>query len=82
MARQPRIEYAGVEYAGAFYHVMARGDRREAIITSEADRENFLATMGRACTKTGWRIHAWVLMTNRKRHAEHLWRSRVVDVIA
>jgi putative transposase len=51
MARQVRIEYAG-----AFYHVMARGDRREAIVRSNADRELFVETLGETCQKTGWRI--------------------------
>jgi len=59
MPRQLRIEYPG-----AIYHVMARGDRREAIFMSETDREYFLATLAEVCGKTGWRIHAWVLMSN------------------
>ncbi|MGB8354073.1 MAG: transposase [Chthoniobacteraceae bacterium] len=59
MARQIRIEYEG-----AFYHVMARGDRREDIFEDDGDREIFLKTLGEACAKTGWRVHAWVLMGN------------------
>jgi hypothetical protein len=37
MARPLRIEYPG-----AIYHVLSRGDRREAIFRTEADRELFL----------------------------------------
>ena len=59
MPRQPRIEYGG-----AFYHVMARGDRREPIVWSDRDRYDFVETLGRACARTGWRVHAWVLMDN------------------
>ncbi|MEO0454735.1 MAG: transposase [Verrucomicrobiota bacterium] len=59
MARQPRIEYAG-----AYYHVMSRGDRREAIFLTDADRERYLETLGEVCERTGWSIHAWVLMDN------------------
>lgn len=59
MARSVRIEYAG-----AYYHVMARGNRREAIFLDEDDRKFFLATLGECCGRTGWRIHAWVLMEN------------------
>jgi putative transposase len=59
MARGVRIEYPG-----AFYHVMARGNRREAIFRNDADRQLFLKTLGEACAMTGWRIHAWVLMSN------------------
>lgn len=55
---------ARVEFAGAVYHVLDRGDRREAIFRDDQDRERFLATMGELCTRTGWRIHAFVLMSN------------------
>src|SRR5208283_1860523 len=53
-----------VEYAGAIYHVMNRGDRRELIFLDDLDRQNFLATLGEACVKTGWQIHALCLMPN------------------
>lgn len=53
-----------VEYPGAFYHVMARGDRGENIFLDDKDREQILQTLAQACAKTGWRIHAWVLMSN------------------
>ena len=59
MLRQVRIEYEG-----AYYHVMARGDRREAIFLGVDDRALFLDTLGQVCEKTGWRVHAWVLMSN------------------
>jgi len=53
-----------VEYAGAVYHVMDRGDRLEAIFLDDGDRELFLKTLGQACERTGWRIHSYVLMKN------------------
>lgn len=59
MARQVRIEFPG-----AVYHVMNRGDHQEAIFRGDEDRRLFLKTLGEACGKTGWRIHAWVLMDN------------------
>lgn len=55
---------ARIEFAGAAYHLLDRGDRREAIFRDEGDWEMFLATLGQACERTGWRVHAWVLMTN------------------
>lgn len=55
---------ARVEFAGAVYHLLDRGDRREAIFRDAADREVFLSTLGKVCERTGWRVHAWVLMTN------------------
>ncbi len=59
MARSIRIEFPG-----AFYHVMARGNRREPIFQDEEDRRFFLRTLAEACSMTGWRVHAWVLMGN------------------
>ena len=53
-----------IEYAGAIYHVMNRGDRREAIYRDDEDRATFLHTLGEACGKTGWQLHAWCLMGN------------------
>jgi REP element-mobilizing transposase RayT len=53
-----------VEYEGAIYHVMNRGDRRELIFLDDKDRETFLATLGEACVKTGWQVHALCQMPN------------------
>ena len=53
-----------IEYPGAIYHVMNRGDRREPIFRDDADRELFLATLGECCGKTDWQVHAWCLMPN------------------
>jgi REP element-mobilizing transposase RayT len=57
MARPIRIEYAG-----AAYHVMARGNQGQAIFADDLDRKRWLETLEEACEKTGWRIHAWVMM--------------------
>src|SRR5437762_1813592 len=59
MARKLRVEYPG-----AIYHVMNRGDRREPIFKDDADRERFLETLGEVCAKTGWQVLAYVLMPN------------------
>src|SRR3989441_1204821 len=53
-----------VQYPGALYHVMNRGDRREPIFRDDADRQSFLATLGEVCVKTGWQVHAYCLMPN------------------
>ncbi len=53
-----------IEFAGAFYHVMARGNRREAIFLDDEDRRLFVQTLGEACAMTGWRVHGWVLLSN------------------
>jgi REP element-mobilizing transposase RayT len=43
---------------------MSRGDRREAIFYDDTDRQEFLRTLGEACMKTGWQVHAYCLMSN------------------
>ena len=59
MARKLRLQYPG-----AVYHVMNRGDRREPIFRDDADRERFMETLGEACGKTGWQVHAYCLLRN------------------
>ena len=49
-----------LEYEGAIYHVMNRGDRKEDIFVDDPDRQRFLETLGEACQKTGWQIHALI----------------------
>ena len=60
--RMPR--QARIEFEGATYHVMCRGDRREDIYEDDADREMFLATLAQAIKRAGWRLHGYVLMSN------------------
>ena len=55
MARKLRVQYPG-----AIYHVMNRGDRRESIFRDELDHRRFLATLGETCSKTGWQVHAYM----------------------
>ena len=46
MARPLRIQYPG-----AMYHVMNRGDQREDIFRADEDRHTFLGTLTEACCK-------------------------------
>ena len=59
MARKLRIEYAG-----ALYHVINRGNYRAAVFAQEGARRAFMECLGEACEKAGWVVHAYVLMTN------------------
>jgi REP element-mobilizing transposase RayT len=59
MARQRRFQYAG-----AVYHVMARGDGGKTVFETDDDRLVFLSRLGEVCGSCGWRVHAWVLMGN------------------
>ena len=58
MARKLRVEYEG-----AIYHVMNRGDGGEAVFRDDEDRHGFVRALGEACEKTGWQVHAYCLMT-------------------
>ena len=53
-----------VEYEGALYHVMNRGDRREPIFKDDTDRQRFVGTLAECCAKTDWQVHALCLMPN------------------
>jgi putative transposase len=53
-----------MEYQGAMYHVMSRGDRREKIFLDDVDRQDFIKTLAEACQKTNWQVHAYCLMPN------------------
>ena len=59
MARPLRIEYEG-----ALYHLMSRGNRRQAIFEDDKDRFTFLEFLAKNCARTGWQIHAYCLMSN------------------
>jgi len=59
MARPLRIEFAG-----AVYHVMSRGNARQEIVLDDADREKRLDWLRRTVETYGWRLHAFALMRN------------------
>ena len=46
-----------IEFPGAIYHVMSRGDRREAVFLDDVDRQDFIKTLAEECQKTGWQVH-------------------------
>lgn len=53
-----------VEYEGAFYHVINRGNAGEDLFISRYDREKFLSYLEKAVERYGIRIHTYCLMTN------------------
>lgn len=53
-----------IRFAGATYHVFARGVNREAIFRGDDDRRRFLLLLARAQQRYGWRVHAYCLMGN------------------
>ncbi|MEI6614468.1 MAG: transposase [Chrysiogenales bacterium] len=53
-----------IEYENAFYHVIARGERRDAIFNYPSDKEKFLVKLGETAEKYRLLVHAYVLMDN------------------
>lgn len=74
MPRKPRVEFEG-----AIYHIMSRGNRGDAIFLNDRDCEMFMDTLDEACSRTGWRIHAFVLMGN---HYHILLETPEVNLVA
>lgn len=58
MARPFRIEYPG-----AFYHVMNRGNAGQDLFRTKRDRERFLECLETAVERFSLKIHAYCLMT-------------------
>ena len=59
MARPLRIEFAH-----ALYHVTSRGNARQRIVTTDADRQAWLSVLGQVIGRFGWLCHAYCLMDN------------------
>ena len=59
MARKPRLEFEG-----AIYHVINRGNYRKDLFTEAGAAGAFEKALFEACEKCGWIIHAYVLMSN------------------
>lgn len=59
MARKLRLEFEG-----AFYHVINRGNYRTALFREDGAKLAFLSCLGEACEKAGWQVHAWCMMSN------------------
>ena len=53
MARPLRIEYPG-----AVYHVMSRGNARQGIVADDRDRLQFLSLLAHVVDRYGWLCHA------------------------
>jgi REP element-mobilizing transposase RayT len=59
MARKLRLEFPG-----ACYHVLNRGNYRTPVFATEKTRAAFEACVWEACEKSGWLLHAFVVMNN------------------
>ena len=53
-----------LEFAGALYHLTARGDRQEPIFEDDHDRLVFLDLLAKEVLQQGWVLYAFCLMGN------------------
>ena len=74
MPRQVRIEFPG-----AVYHAMARGNRREDIVHDDGDRDAFAALLSELVQRTGWEMFSWVLMSN---HYHLVFKTPEANLVA
>ena len=72
MARQWRIEFPG-----AFYHIISRGNGRQDIFLSDRDRQAFIALLHEVSDRYAIDIGAYVLMDN---HYHLLLRTREANL--
>src|SRR5207237_1582560 len=68
MARKPRVEFEG-----AFYHVIVRGNQRKKIFRDDGDRLYYLKRVKHYRQRYQFSIYAYVLMSN---HVHFLLETR------
>lgn len=59
MPRKQRIEYPG-----AVHHVISRGNYRKELFLNEGSGEAFEGSLFEAVERCGWKLHAYVIMSN------------------
>jgi putative transposase len=74
MARKPRIEFTG-----AVYHVLNRGNYRGDLFETAGAAQAFVTCLGEACERMGWRVHAYCLMRNHYHLALETPRGNLVS---
>jgi REP element-mobilizing transposase RayT len=74
MARKPRIEFSG-----AIYHVLNRGNYRRDLFETAGAARAFVACLGEACVRMGWRVYAYCLMRNHYHLALETPRGNLVS---
>lgn len=74
MPRKPRIEYSG-----AVYHVLNRGNYRQEIFAVAGSAEAFERTLFDCCSRFGWQLLAYVIMPN---HYHCCIKTRDANLIA
>lgn len=74
MARKLRIQYPG-----AIYHVINRGNYRRDVFESVGAAQAFEKALMEACAEAGWRLHAFVIMRNHYHLAVETPKANLVE---
>ena len=74
MARKPRIQYPG-----AIYHILSRGNYRKDLFTFANTGEQFEKAIMEASGRCGWKLHAYVIMSNHYHLALETPRGNLVE---
>lgn len=74
MARRLRIQFSG-----ARYHVINRGNLRHDIFATRGAIHSFVAALDEAATQFGWSVHAFVVMRNHYHLALETPQPNLVD---
>ena len=53
-----------VQFEGATYHVMSRGNGRQDIVADDRDRRHFVELLGAQVGRSGWELISFVLLSN------------------
>jgi putative transposase len=53
-----------LQYPGAIYHLMARGNGRQHIVRDDVDRDRLQEHLGKAAVRCSWRVFAFAIMSN------------------
>ena len=74
MPRKQRIEYAG-----AVYHIISRGNYRKELFLSENTGKAFERAIFEVVERCGWKLHAYVIMSNHYHLAVETPEPNLVD---
>ncbi|MGJ8641569.1 MAG: transposase, partial [Opitutaceae bacterium] len=53
-----------IEYPGAVYHIISRGNYRKNLFVHDKTGEAFERTIFEAAERCGWKLYAYVIMSN------------------
>jgi putative transposase len=54
-----------IEYPGAIYHIMARGNGRQDIVCDDHDRQRLMDELAWCVNRTSWQVFSFVILSNR-----------------